>query len=381
MDSDGDLRNKCVRVDLTKKHAKQIAPLVEENKYAIPKHIGECDEWTAYPLQPTLLKVIALLSGRIMIGSPRNRNEEWCNTVIQYSMDAFGGGAKLRLLPTFLRPIGAALLPDIRRVKNHQDVARRTVIPIVLARRSGEEKPQDDFLQWMMDSANENEQSPEFLAKQFLIISLASIHTTTMSLSKAIFDLLSHPEYIEPMRQEIERVYKEEGGVFTNAMSKKLELMDSFFKESQRRSPPQPIGTPRIAVHPDGFTFSTGHHVPQGTEIIGCPWLAASFDPAILEKPDEFDGYRFIKMRAQSAEADGRYTYAATSLGHWGYGKHVCPGRFFADTEMKIVLCDILMKYDIRFAGSRKERPNDLVFELNIAADNDCQVEFRRRRL
>ncbi len=58
-------------------------------------------------------------------------------------------------------------------------------------------------------------------------------------MAQAVFDLVSHPEYIEPLRDELRRVQAEDGSdVWTRASIAKLRKMDSFLKESQRFRPP-----------------------------------------------------------------------------------------------------------------------------------------------
>jgi hypothetical protein len=69
-----------------------------------------------------------------------------------------------------------------------------------------------------------------------------------MATSHAIYDLVTHPEYIRPLREEIDRVIEEDGyevdgenSEFKNlnkASLPKLKLLDSFLKESQRFGPP-----------------------------------------------------------------------------------------------------------------------------------------------
>jgi cytochrome P450 len=76
---------------------------------------------------------------------------------------------------------------------------------------------------------------------------MAAIHTTSMATTAAIFDLCAHPEYIQPLRDEIQQVIDEDGqDVDDNGFLKlkkssmpKLWRMDSFLKESQRLTPPQ----------------------------------------------------------------------------------------------------------------------------------------------
>jgi hypothetical protein len=47
-----------------------------------------------------------------------------------------------------------------------------------------------------------------------------------------LYRLLSHPEYIEPLRQEVEAVVAKEG--WTKAAMDKMHKIDSFMREMQR---------------------------------------------------------------------------------------------------------------------------------------------------
>jgi hypothetical protein len=50
-----------------------------------------------------------------------------------------------------------------------------------------------------------------------------------------MYRLISHPEYIEPLRREVEAVVAEEG--WTKAGMDKMRKMDSFLRETQRIDP------------------------------------------------------------------------------------------------------------------------------------------------
>lgn len=84
---------------------------------------------------------------------------------------------------------------------------------------------------------------PEMAARQ-CILTLASIHTTSLSIANLLFDLCAHPEWTPVLTEEVVAVVKEYGevGKNTNITTKqwlsRLEKMNSFFVESQRRNPP-----------------------------------------------------------------------------------------------------------------------------------------------
>jgi cytochrome P450 len=89
----------------------------------------------------------------------------------------------------------------------------------------------------MTDSAEGKDKAPERLSHKVLFLCLASIHTSTMSICHALFDLCYRPEYVEPLREEIKQAMAEEGGLTLSAINK-MKRLDSFLKESQRLNHP-----------------------------------------------------------------------------------------------------------------------------------------------
>ena len=51
-------------------------------------------------------------------------------------------------------------------------------------------------------------------------------------MTQVLYRLLSHPEYMEPLRQEVDAVISEEG--WTKAGIDKMHKIDSFLRETQR---------------------------------------------------------------------------------------------------------------------------------------------------
>jgi cytochrome P450 len=119
------------------------------------------------------------------------------------------------------------------------------IVPLVEQRRKEQaEKCQDylkpnDFLQWMMDLANtDEERDPINLAHRELLISQGSLHSTAMAATHTLYDLYAHPEYIDPIRKEVVAMIKEDG-ILEHKTLHRMRKLDSFMKESQRMNPPQ----------------------------------------------------------------------------------------------------------------------------------------------
>lgn len=125
-----------------------------------------------------------------------------------------------------------------------------------------------------------------------------------------------------------------------------LHKLDSFLRESQRLHPNHVLVMSRY-VGVD-TTLSDGTVLPKGISV-AMPVYAINRDPTIFEDPDRFDPERFERLRKQEdAEGSGAGWDSGSgtrwSLTHtdpvenvnFGYGKHVCPGRFLAASEVGV---------------------------------------------
>ena len=72
------------------------------------------------------------------------------------------------------------------------------------------------------------------------------------------------------------------------------------------------------------FTFSNGVTIPAGT-LIAVPTTASHTDEGIYENANEFDGFRFAKLRESEGNAvRGGHQVISTSVGNlpFGLGRH-----------------------------------------------------------
>jgi ent-kaurene oxidase len=161
------------------------------------------------------------------------------------------------------------------------------------------------------------------------------MHSTAL-LTNIIYDLCAYQEYIEPLREEWQTALKAENNIVSKGLTRGLRKMESFIKESQRMYPAQMIGMNRY-VDSD-LRLSDGTLLPEGS-FISVPVYSINYDPDTFEKPDQFDGWRFEKLRAQDQKADAHWQFVTTDPYdnvNFGHGKHACPGRFFASNEVRI---------------------------------------------
>lgn len=123
-------------------------------------------------------------------------------------------------------------------------------------------------------------------------------------------------------------------------------------------SPPLVFGK-RVLLN--DFRLSDGTVIPKGT-FVCCPIEAVTHDPEHYENPDEFDGYRHYRLRQQGGFAGEKHQWISTNQTtlNFGYGKHSCPGRFFATIEIKLIFAFIMLNYDLAMPEGQ-ERPRNIV--------------------
>lgn len=168
----------------------------------------------------------------MFLGPEHCRNLEWLTTTAEYSENLFITGFILRVVPHVLRPFVAPLLPSYRTLLRNVSSGRRVIGDII---RSQHGDSNEDILSWMRDAATGEEKQVDNIAQRMLILSLASIHTTAMTMTHAMYDLCAHPEYIEPLRYEVKGVVDASG--WDKTTLNRLHKLDSFLKESQRFNP------------------------------------------------------------------------------------------------------------------------------------------------
>ncbi|KAK8100756.1 Cytochrome P450 monooxygenase [Apiospora kogelbergensis] len=178
--------------------------------------------------------------------------------------------------------------------------------------------------------------------------------------------------YITALRQEI--LPLRENGAITHKTIHDATKLDSFVREAGRLSPVSMIGLIRT-VRKD-FRFRDGTTIPKGIRI-GVPTVAIHQNAALYPDPDRFDGFRFSKLREESPADPLRYEASSAGFDYltFGYGKHVCPGRFFATDLMKLVLAVTVLRYDIKLPPDVK--PHKRYFSHHEIPDFNLQVLVR----
>ena len=232
----------------------------------------------------------------------------------------------------------------------------------------------------MMDIASTPQESdPAELAHLEVVMSLASVHTSQMNAVHCLYDLLSYPSHLAPIRKEIQEVIQSDGALITWGKSSfaKLKHLDSFMRESQRHNPPSLLSMHRVMLA--SHTMSDGTTLPRGAHV-SVPVNAIQNDPATTPDPNIFDGDRYYRLR--QAEGQGHLHQFSTTgerVLNFGHGMYACPGRFFASLEIKIILVRLIMDFEFKFKEG-ESRPENLRAHEFIFPNPEAELLVRARK-
>lgn len=223
----------------------------------------------------------------------------------------------LRFVPKIVAPLAA---PILMRNRRGSQVMVEHIVPMIQRRLEaitcGDSpgiKPLD-CVQWIIDSNPKREPwSPEKIIQAVLGLWFASVHQPTIQLDYAIDALCKHPEYTNPLREEIQQnLGKGESALAFDGMP----LLDRFLKKSARLDPSDSISVRRKALS----TSFDGSEEKKG-EVACVPLRAMMRDPENYHEATTVNGFRFVnsegtKNTSKFAEGDRKYPL-------WGLGRRI----------------------------------------------------------
>jgi hypothetical protein len=151
----------------------------------VASEIPPCEDWTPISLTKTLLRIVAIVSGHVFIGPEMCRDERYIKVAVEFTTDVVMAVPALKRWPKFLRPLATWFEPQVQKPKDHRKVMREILMPLVEQRREAKKRGDPlpaDALQWMLDKAdNVGLTDITELTNMQLLLSMAAIHTTTMT--------------------------------------------------------------------------------------------------------------------------------------------------------------------------------------------------------
>lgn len=395
---------------LPRKLGAMIPSMWEEMSKAFDDTWGmDTDQWKDICVFDNQMRMIPRAINRMLVGLPLCRNEEYLSNAAKFATDVVTASSLyLSFTPQWLKPLIGPLV-TIPNNRHYRATAKYT-LPVIEDRLADFKRRKDDprfeweepndYISWHIGLATaENRQgelTPDMISRRLMPLNFAAIHTTTITITNCLFDLISSDpseHYLEGIREEAERVLSEEGGQWTKAGLGRCHRADSAIRESMRVSNFMSRGVLRKVLPSAGVENKVeGWRAPQNA-YVGLDVHSAQHDPEVYPKPDVYNAFRFsrpieeIVANAEDANGDhGLNTFKLKNTGlittsdtflPFGHGRHACPGRFFVALELKLLLAYMVMNYEVEPLAARP--PNQWFGQSNLPPMR-ASIRVRRRK-
>ncbi|KAG2141287.1 cytochrome P450 [Suillus clintonianus] len=159
---------------------------------------------------------------------------------------------------------------------------------------------------------------------------LAGIETTASTLQVFLLAMVLFPDVQARARAEIDQVVRHDAMPCIDDRAS-LPYLDAILREVLRWYPVAPLGVPHTTSNDDVYG---GYFIPKGAIIMVNQW-ALSRDEDTFPDASRFDPSRYLT-------ADGKLKDNLVNHFAFGYGRRICPGRWFAENGLWTAAAAIL---------------------------------------
>ncbi|EKM55881.1 uncharacterized protein PHACADRAFT_256813 [Phanerochaete carnosa HHB-10118-sp] len=246
----------------------------------------------------------------------------------------------LKHIPTWFP--GAQFKRDAARYKKWVDAMYETPYnQFKDAMREG--KAQPCFTAALLSQADADTTNTPELDEIFMSLTgtayVAGSDTTVIALTTFLLAMVLHPEEQAFVQEELDRVVGRDR-LPEMADRESLPRVTAVMQEALRWHSPLPLATPHRAMTDDEYN---GYHIPAGSIVMGNSW-------AILHDEETYpDSYSFNPTRFLSAAGTLRDDVPFPGE-VFGYGRRICPGRYFAVDTLFLAIAHILAVFTVERA-------------------------------
>lgn len=213
-----------------------------------------------------------------------------------------------------------------------------------------------DFLNALKDTDMTDVQRKGVL----FLVYIAGGETSSSLLEYMFWQLGQHPDYQNEILKDIEQGNHEAGSSMERVVQESLRL----------HTPAALIGrTPRTDLEISVENTHDGSHwkyqLPKGQNVLFSPYFSGR-SPELCDEPNTFSPHR--KEAAENA---------SLSWNPFGRGKHGCPGKWLALTEIRAFSEALLERYEIESSPMRVPRQKEL---LALILDPQVSLTLKRRK-
>ncbi len=370
--------------------------IVDETQDALNTTWGfNTEQWHELEIHGIMQEVLARTVSRVLVGLPLCRNTKYLQCSMAFAQYVNLAATAIKMLPQLLRPVIAPVLTSYDYFQYRRIAAY--IKPIIQARaaqfgpesvKSDVAQP-NDFIQWSVKDAYRHGENPcdpsDMVAKRFSVISWAAIQSSAITITNALIDIAYAPDSLDiqaQLREEALMAAKVEPITtrWSRASVAKLPKIDSTMTESLRLWGFVTRGVTKTVVAREGIKIPSGEHLPYGSKV-GVANYGPQHDQDVYGpgSPFEFDAFRFSRAKEEGPLSGLSFVTTGEYYMGFSHGRHAwyailfllylvyillklttvsSPGRYFANHQIKLLLAQIVMRYDIEpIKGIRPPNP------------------------
>lgn len=252
-------------------------------------------------------------------------------------------------------------LPSFRR-RDSARIRLQDLIDQEVAERATGRVVQTDLLQTLVTARYRDGSAldPTEIAGILIGALFAGHHTSAGTAAWLLIELLRNPEILTQVQTEVD--HPEE---VTAESLRDMPILDASLKEVLRLHPPVMILMRKALTDLQfgRYTISTG-------DLVWNSPLISHRSKASFAEPDRFDPCRFTAGRERDNEPGAYHPF--------GGGTHRCPGSGFAAVQVKVILAELLRRYDLALDAAPADYVDDHS-QMIVQPRTPCPVTFRPR--
>ncbi|KAK5658001.1 hypothetical protein OQA88_2555 [Cercophora sp. LCS_1] len=356
---------------------------------------SDTEHWHEMVLYDIMLEVVGRIVARVLVGLPLCRHPGYIQASTSFSKYILLPAMAIELLPSFLKPLVGPVLTSWDKLQYHRmaSYTRPLFRERIMTHRDEEKSTAttepNDYIQWTLRDAIKHGDTPydaEHLgAKRLAIITFTAVQSSAITITNAIIDIAACTDSVA-VQQELRSEVATANNVWTRASLARLPKLDSVLTETLRLWGILTHGVTKAVVARGGVTIPTGEHVPYGAKV-GIASYGPHLDGDVYgtseANPFVYDPFRFTRPEVSAVlkkkGAKPGLGFVTTSEHYMGFshGRFACPGRFFANSLLKILLARVVMNYDVEPID---ERPTNPWLNNTIGPPVGAKIRVRRRK-
>ncbi|OBZ71224.1 hypothetical protein A0H81_08431 [Grifola frondosa] len=181
---------------------------------------------------------------------------------------------------------------------------------------------------------------------------VAGSDTTSCVLSNLFYCILSHPDVYKRLQAEVDAYFPPGENALNTTNHADMPFLNAVINETMRVFPPLPSGSQRTTTRETGGRAIGPYYLPPGTAV-SVHFYSLHRDPRNFAPfPDSFWPDRWLIAAGQKELKDFKietFVHNTAAFVPFSYGPANCVGKGLALQEMRMVVCLLMQKLEMRF--------------------------------